>query len=177
MHAHKFAHVPLSAGIVRGARVLEAQTLPGYVIGPARPAHTLHCADAMLRWARGADKPLSGAGFRPRSEIAMGAVAGRPLLLHLGAVTPSQRAWAARLEAAKLAAVARLGPACDMALIPHANARHALHFVGLLVRTRAILGQAAVPCMGPRARSGIVLNAAPCAAPCGPAGAHPKQVP
>ncbi|KAK9842008.1 hypothetical protein WJX81_003992 [Elliptochloris bilobata] len=81
------------------------------------------------------------AGFRPRSEIAMGAVAGRPLLLHLGAVTPAQRALAARLEAAKLAAVARMGPACDMALIPHANARNALHFVGLLMeRDGATLG-------------------------------------
>ena len=68
----------------------------------------------------------------------MGAVAGRPLLLHLGAVTPAQRALAARLEAAKLAGVARLGAACDMALIPHANARNALHFVGLLVRDRAL---------------------------------------
>jgi hypothetical protein len=62
---------------------------------------------------------------------------GRPLLLHLGAVAPPQRALAARLEAAKLAGVARLGAACDMAIIPHANARNALHFVGLLVRPSA----------------------------------------
>jgi len=76
-------------------------------------------------------------GFRPRSEIPMGAVVGRPLLLHLGAVAPPQRALAARLEAAKLAGVAQLGAACDMAIIPHANARNALHFVGLLVRPAA----------------------------------------
>lgn len=64
----------------------------------------------------------------------MGAVAGGPLLLHLGAGGAGQAALAARLEAEKLAGVARLGPGCDMALIPHTNARNALHFVGLLVR-------------------------------------------